>query len=455
MDRHEIEQRQGHQGGILWFTGLSGAGKSTLARHTRILLDARGIRSVVLDGDQLRAGLNRDLGFSEADREENMRRAAEVASLFLEEGYVVLLPMISPAREARLQIRGLYNAADYAEVYVKCQLTVCEHRDPKGLYAKARRGEIRQFTGIDAVYEVPEAPELIIDTEHLSIESSALTLADQIERRYKANPRWEDEQMKQEDEDRKELVRSQFTRAAADYVTSDLHARGTDLDLLVEWLEPRPEWTVLDVATGGGHVAKRISSEVGHVIAADLTPGMLEQARAHIQAAHPNVLFVIADAEQLPFLDASFDAVTCRIAAHHFPHPDQFLREATRVLKPGGLLLLIDNIVPHKPEIDHFINEMEQLRDESHVRCCHVDEWEGWMNEAGLSIVRSRVRKKAYDYPVWVRRTTRSEEEAARVTEFILQANPELQAYVGLQLNDGEITSLHIDEWMVMAKRIG
>jgi len=168
-------------GGIVWLTGLSGAGKTTLAEATRQLLVEHGIACVILDGDRLRAGLNRDLGFSAADREENMRRTAEAAALFLEQGFVVLVATISPSAAARAAIRDRFRGKAYAEVYVKCPLAVCEARDPKGLYGRARRGEIQQFTGIDAPYEPPERPELILDTEHINIEDNARALADTVQ----------------------------------------------------------------------------------------------------------------------------------------------------------------------------------------------------------------------------------------------------------------------------------
>lgn len=164
-------------GGIVWLTGLSGAGKTTLAEATRKLLVEQGIACVVLDGDRLRAGLNRDLGFSAADREENMRRTAEAAALFLEQGFVVLVATISPSAAARAAIRDRFRGEAYAEVYVKCPLAVCEARDPKGLYAKARRGELKQFTGIDAPYESPSSAELVIDTSRDAVNHCAGQLA--------------------------------------------------------------------------------------------------------------------------------------------------------------------------------------------------------------------------------------------------------------------------------------
>jgi adenylylsulfate kinase len=179
-----MERLNGHRGGLVWFTGLSGSGKTTLSLCAEKELFARGFRSIVMDGDQLRAGLNRDLGFSEADREENMRRAAEVAGMFLNAGFVVLLPLISPSREVRDKIRARFDPKEFAEVYVKCSIEACERRDPKGLYRRAREGAIRQFTGIDAVYEPPVQPEMTVDTEHRTIEACTQELVAFIVRKF-------------------------------------------------------------------------------------------------------------------------------------------------------------------------------------------------------------------------------------------------------------------------------
>jgi adenylylsulfate kinase len=171
MERNDWEIVNGHIGGVIWLTGLSGSGKTTLCQKAEKDLIKRGIRCVVIDGDQLRQGLNHDLGFSEHDRKENMRRAAEVAAMFLNAGFVVLVSMISPSRAVRDIIRHRFQSKDFAEIYVKCSLETCERRDPKGLYQKARKGEIRDFTGIDAIYEPPIRAELTVNTEHESTEN--------------------------------------------------------------------------------------------------------------------------------------------------------------------------------------------------------------------------------------------------------------------------------------------
>lgn len=251
----------------------------------------------------------------------------------------------------------------------------------------------------------------------------------------------------------KETVKEQFSANAKKYVTSETHAKGNDLPLLIEWLEPSSDWTVLDVATGGGHVTKQLAPHVAHVISTDLTRQMLVVARDHIRKDCKNVSFVVADAENLPFLDESFDVVTCRIAAHHFPNPKQFIAESARVLRPEGYLLLIDNVVPDDQQLDEFVNMLEKLRDESHVRCCTIQEWTEWAEGASLEIVKSKVRKKQFDFPTWVRRTTKSEDQVKQVEKHILEASKEMQEYCGLVIEGGKIISIHIDEWMVLLKK--
>lgn len=168
-DRHKLN---GHRSCLLWFTGLSGAGKSTLASALEKELHDCGIRSYVLDGDNLRHGLNCNLGFSPEDRKENIRRIGEVSKLFVDAGLFALTAVISPYREDRQLVRERFADREFIEVYVKCPLEVCEMRDPKGLYKKARRGEIQNFTGISAPYEEPLQPEIVIESHKQTLEQS-------------------------------------------------------------------------------------------------------------------------------------------------------------------------------------------------------------------------------------------------------------------------------------------
>lgn len=166
-DRHRL---YGHKSCVLWFTGLSGAGKSTTAVEVEKELYRLKIHSYVLDGDNIRHGLNNNLGFSAKDRQENIRRVGEVAKLFVDAGLFVVTAFISPFREDRLKVRELFEPGEFVEIYVQCSLEECENRDPKGLYEKARQGQIKDFTGISSPYEAPINPELVVDTENLSVE---------------------------------------------------------------------------------------------------------------------------------------------------------------------------------------------------------------------------------------------------------------------------------------------
>ncbi len=168
-DRHRLN---GHKSCVLWFTGLSGAGKSTLSVAVEQELYQHHIRSYVLDGDNIRHGLNHNLGFSPEDRKENIRRIGEVAKLFVDAGLFALSAFISPYREDRDQVRSRFAEGEFIEIYVKCSLEECERRDPKGLYKKARTGEIKEFTGISAPYEAPLNPEIVIESDRQTVEAS-------------------------------------------------------------------------------------------------------------------------------------------------------------------------------------------------------------------------------------------------------------------------------------------
>ena len=170
VTQDERARRWNHRGVTIWLTGLSGSGKSTVARALEASLVSRDVRAYVLDGDNLRHGLNRDLGFSPQDRTENIRRVGEVARLFTDAGVVCITAFISPYRADRAQARVLQQEGDFLEVYVNTPLEVCEARDPKGLYRRARAGEIANFTGISAPYEHPESPEIELRTDLHSLE---------------------------------------------------------------------------------------------------------------------------------------------------------------------------------------------------------------------------------------------------------------------------------------------
>jgi len=173
VTREQREELLGQRGVVLWFTGLPASGKSTVANEVAHMLHERGHLAYVLDGDNIRHGLNKDLGFSPEDREENIRRIGEVANLFADAGIIAITAFISPYRRDRDRVRKLLGEGRFIEVYVNCPLEVCERRDPKGMYARARRGEIPEFTGISAPYEPPEAPEIELRTDLMSVEQCA------------------------------------------------------------------------------------------------------------------------------------------------------------------------------------------------------------------------------------------------------------------------------------------
>lgn len=180
IKRDKKEKLLGQNGLLLWFTGLSASGKSTLAHKLEMELYNSDNLSIVLDGDNIRHGLNKNLTFSPQDRQENIRRIGEVAKLFVETGVITMASFISPYRADRDRVRSLFQGGDFIEIYVKCPLDELEQRDPKGLYKKARSGEIEQFTGISAPYEEPENPEIIIDTSLQSIEECTSILLNYI-----------------------------------------------------------------------------------------------------------------------------------------------------------------------------------------------------------------------------------------------------------------------------------
>lgn len=183
VTKERRRKQNGHGSCALWLTGLSGSGKSTIANAVSAELFRRGIREYVLDGDNIRHGLNRNLGFSDADRSENIRRVGEVAKLFVDAGTIVTTAFISPFRRDREQVRAMFEEGEFIEVFINCPLEECERRDPKQLYKKARRGEILSFTGIDSPYETPVEPEIIIRSDALSVEEAVEVILSYLEER--------------------------------------------------------------------------------------------------------------------------------------------------------------------------------------------------------------------------------------------------------------------------------
>ena len=180
MSREDKEHLLGQRGVMVWFTGLSGSGKSTVAMSVERELHKRGILCRILDGDNIRSGINNNLGFSQEDRTENIRRIAEIGKLFVHTGIVTLACFVSPTRDIREMARDIIGSDDFKEVYVSTPLQECERRDVKGLYARARKGEVKDFTGISAPFEAPAHPALSIDTSRLTLEESTMAVVQMI-----------------------------------------------------------------------------------------------------------------------------------------------------------------------------------------------------------------------------------------------------------------------------------
>ena len=223
----------------------------------------------------------------------------------------------------------------------------------------------------------------------------------------------------------KERIQAQFGDSAEHYVASASHAAGDDLDQLTAWTEGGPDRIALDVATGGGHTALALAPYYGKVIASDLTDRMLQAAAAFIRRQGvTNVEFRQADAEALPFADATFDLVSCRIAPHHFANVARFGREVARVLKPGGIFLLVDSVTPDDPSLVEFLNRVEVLRDPTHVKSLGRLEWRELLTRAGLTIEAEQIFRKTHQFRGWLERARTPESTQAVLNELFRDASP-------------------------------
>ncbi len=253
------------------------------------------------------------------------------------------------------------------------------------------------------------------------------------------------------DEAARRRVREAFGRSAEAYVVSPGHAHGDDLARLVELVAPRPADRALDVSTGGGHVALALAPHVARVTASDLTPQMLAAARRHLTAQGvTNADYVIADAEALPFLDASFDLVTVRIAPHHYPDAARAVREMARVLASGGRLVVIDNIAPEDARLDALLNEWERRRDPSHIRAFTAAEWRAFIAEAGLRLTAIETGWKAHKFAPWAERMSMPADDQAALERDMLAAPDEARAYFRLEERDGALESWSA-EYVILA----
>jgi len=255
---------------------------------------------------------------------------------------------------------------------------------------------------------------------------------------------------------KKELTRAQFARVASKYRCSADHTDVEDLDLLFTGLALDPGHRILDVATGGGHTAAALAERCGRVVASDLTPSMLREARV-LTAEHRagNVLFVAADAEALPFRDAVFDRVTCRIALHHFPDVRTALAEMARVTRPGGRIGIIDSTVPGDPSLDAFLNGVVKVRDPSHVRSYRMEEWIEFLTGAGFLLLQAASIWKTHAFPEWVARTGRPKTVQREVETIFLSAFPLARETFRIRAEGGRVVSYSDEKAIFVAKKPG
>lgn len=233
-------------------------------------------------------------------------------------------------------------------------------------------------------------------------------------------------------------VQSNFGAAAADYVTSKVHANSEDLTWVVESADLSGTERVLDVATGAGHTAFALAPHAAEVVALDITPEMLAVAQQVANERHLyNIRFLKGDAQNIPCEEASFDVVACRQAAHHFPDARRAVQEWARVLRPGGKLILVDSASPEEPEIDAFLNEIECLRDPSHVRNYRRSEWLAFLHEAGFTVNDTREMGIWLDIPSWTKRMRTPEKSVATIERLLREASPATRQRLGIEEQDG------------------
>lgn len=252
----------------------------------------------------------------------------------------------------------------------------------------------------------------------------------------------------------KRKTRAQFAGVADRYRVSIDHTDPDDREILLSRISLDPSHIVVDAATGGGHTAVALSPRVRTVVATDLTPEMLREARALVvENGCGNVEFVAADAECLPFRDGAFDRVACRIAPHHFPDVRAAVSEFVRILKPGGMMGIIDSVVPEDPALDAFLNGVERLRDPTHVRSYRIEEWISFLQGAGVSLRHVSCAWKEHPFQEWVSRTGRSEAVLRQVEEMFLGAFPRAKEFFRVRIEGGRVASYSDEKGIFVARK--
>ncbi len=254
--------------------------------------------------------------------------------------------------------------------------------------------------------------------------------------------------------DTKHLVQRQFSQNPQGYVASPTHAQGADLARLIELIQPQPDWTMLDIATGGGHTARTFAPYVARVIASDLTAAMLHTAQKHLQAQGLiNVVYQRVDAEALPFRDDSLDLITCRIAPHHFPDIPHFVHEMARAVRPGGIVAVVDQIVPEKRKPARYINAFERLRDPGHAWAYSLRRWQGFFHEAGLTVWHVEPFEKRMDLFAWALLMGCTPDKITRLRAMLIQAPPEPAAWLKGEFRPSGDASFSIHQAIILGRK--
>ena len=256
------------------------------------------------------------------------------------------------------------------------------------------------------------------------------------------------------DQDLRDRVQQHFGATAQDYVTSARHASGGGLDQLVELAEPTPESDALDIATGGGHTALALAPHVRHIIASDLTPNMLAAAEGFLrETGITNASFEIAEAEKLPFDDASFDIVTCRVAPHHFSDVRAFCNEVARVLRPAGRFILIDSYAPDDDALDEYINQVEWRRDNSHARSWRIPEWQQCIASAGLTIDHIEPFVRRFEFDEWTARTRMTSAAKTDLEQYMLNAPQRVRDFFHVTTTDTHVEAFDDNKVIIRARK--